>query len=78
VKVLATKGREAIKKLLPEIEFFLTQQQYKLLGESYKRRGQTMHEKAWIYQEIKKAKKAFNGKEVLSSHSFTLREKSVL
>jgi len=73
VRVLATVGREEMRKLIPEIEFFFTKQKYKVLGESYKKPGEVMHEKAWIFyinKEIKKAKKTLNISDVLSSHSF--------
>ena len=73
VRVLATVGQEEMKKLTPEIEFFFIEQKYKFLGESYKKPGEVMHEKAWIYyinKEIKKAKETLHISDVLSSHSF--------
>ena len=73
VRVLATEGQEEMRKLTPEVEFLFSEQKSKFLGESYKKRGEVMHEKAWIFyinKEIKKAKEALKMNDVLSSHSF--------
>jgi hypothetical protein len=50
VRVLATVGQDEVKKLT---DLFFNQQRYKFLGESYKKPGEVMHEKAWINKEIK-------------------------
>jgi integrase len=73
VRVLATVGQEEMKKLTPDVEFFFIEQKNTFLGESYKKPGEVMHEKAWIFyinKQIKKAKENLKITDVLSSHSF--------
>ena len=73
VRVLPTAGQEVLKKLTPEIDLFFKKLEYKTLGQSFKKPGQVMHEKAWITyinREINKAKKSLQINDVLSSHSF--------
>ena len=67
-RVLPLRGHEAMKELAPELELFFNEQKCKVLGESFRKRGQIMHEKA--NREIKKAKESFQTDAVLSSHSF--------
>lgn len=73
VRVLPTVGREEMEKLVPDIDFVFKEQGYTFLGQSHKKAGQVMHEKAWIgyvNREVKKVKKALNVSDTLSSHSF--------
>ena len=70
---MATVGCEEVEKLVPDIESFFKEQGYKFLGESYRKPGEVMHEKAWISyinKEIKKAKENVKNGDLLSSHSF--------
>jgi hypothetical protein len=69
VRVVPTVGREEMKT---EVEFFFIEQKYKFLGESYKKPGEVMHEKVWIFDINKEIKKALKMNDVFSSHSFTL------
>ena len=72
-KVLPRVGHEAMKKLAPEIDRFFNELGCKTLGQSFRRPGQVMHEKAWITyinREIVKAKESLQINDVLSSHSF--------
>ena len=68
VRVLATVGREEMKKLVPEKDFFFKEQQCQVLGQSFRKPGLIMHEKAW--KEIAIAKQHLQINDVLSSHSF--------
>ncbi|MGH9058524.1 MAG: tyrosine-type recombinase/integrase, partial [Acidimicrobiales bacterium] len=73
VRIMATVGREAMGKLIPDIESFFQGQGYSFLGESHRKPDQVMHEKAWISyinKEMKKAKEGFKNSDILSSHSF--------
>lgn len=73
VRVLATVGHEEIKKLTPEINLFFNECQCQVLGQSFRRPGQVMHQKAWISyvnKEIQTAKESLQYSDVLSSHSF--------
>ena len=46
VRVIPPVGQEEIKKLVPEIEMFFKEQQCQALGQSFRKLGQVMHEKA--------------------------------
>ena len=68
--VLATVGQEEMRKLIPEVEFLFIEQKCKFLGESYKKPGEIMHEKAWIFISIRKLKKAKEFLKINDVHSF--------
>jgi integrase/recombinase XerD len=73
VRVVPTSGQEEIGRLAPDIESFFKEHRHEFLGESCRRPGQVMHEKAWISyinREITRAKEALDNGDVLSSHSF--------
>ena len=73
VRVLPTVGREEMEKLVPDIDFVFKEQGYAFLGQSHRKSGEVMHEKAWVAyvnREVKKVKDALNMRGVLSSHSF--------
>ena len=73
VRVLPTVGREEMEKLVPDIDFVFKEQKYTFLGQSHRKDGEVMHEKAWVAyvnREVKRVKEALNFSGVLSSHSF--------
>lgn len=73
VRVLPTAGQEEMRKLTPEIDLFFKKLECKTLGQSFKKPGQVMHQKAWITyinREINKVNKSLQINDVLSSHSF--------
>ena len=75
VRVVPTSGQEEIGRLAPDIESFFKEHRHEFLGESCRRPGQVMHEKAWIFyinREITRAKEALDNGDVLSSHSFRI------
>lgn len=81
VRLLPTEGHLQMKKFAPDIKLFFKDNQCKVLGESFRKPGQVMHNKAWITyinNEIRKSQQKLQYKGVLSSHSFTLRMKRVL
>lgn len=72
-RVLPRYGHAAMKKLAPEIDLVFNQQGYKFLGESFKRRGQAMHEKAWLTflnKDLKRIRKTLHLTDPLTTHSF--------
>ena len=73
VRIVATAGREAMKKLIPEMDFLFGERGFKILGQSTRNPGKEMNEKSWITyvnKEITGKQKAMKGNRVLSSHSF--------
>lgn len=73
VRVIPTVGQEEMRKLTPEIDFFFKEQKCQVLGQSFRKPGRVMHEKAWITyinKEISKTKQRLQINDVLSSHSF--------
>ena len=78
MRVIPTKGRKEIEKLAPEIEMFFKEEQCQVLGQSFRKPGQVMHEKEWITyvnKETDKVRKGLNCNNVLSSHSFTFERR---
>ena len=73
VRVVPTAGQGAIKALTPDILFFFTDRKNTYLGQSSKKPGEVMHEKAWIAyinREMKKVKDTLPYGDAISSHSF--------
>ncbi len=73
VRVLPTEGREALRMLESDIDLLFNVRGYGLLGESSRKPGQVMHEKAWIAYingALTAAGKALRSSDLVTSHSF--------
>lgn len=69
MRVIPTKGRKEIEKLAPEIEMFFKEEQCQVLGQSFRKPGQVMHEKEWITyvnRETDKVRKGLDCNNVFS------------
>jgi len=53
-KVVSKLGQEATRRLIADIELFVIEQGYGFLGESYRKPGELMREKAWFFHRVAK------------------------
>jgi integrase len=77
VRVLPTVGHKAMRNLTREVNMLFKEEEYKTLGDSRRRPGRVMHEKAWINyinREIKNTTDSLQiNNDLLSSHSFRVK-----